>query len=236
MRRAGATLRLAVCATVLAFAPALVRAETAPVVLDQVVVRFISPETGGSANPRFVAGRTLAFEARLEAMVERSEGLGEDYDERSVRAALDRHIAEEMLASSASKLIAGMSAVRRPDAAALERVREGLAAALFERFGGPARVEAAAAAEQLDRFEIDELLRRQALAAWYIDRAVAPILRPTDEQLRQVFRTAAHPYRGQSFEQARPLLERWFVAERLRVAAGSFLQAARARVRVVIVR
>ena len=41
---------------------------------DRTSVRFVSPETGGPAHPRFVLQRVLAFEARLEAM---AQGLGE---------------------------------------------------------------------------------------------------------------------------------------------------------------
>jgi len=82
--------------------------------------------------------------------------------------------------------------------------------------------------------EVTALLRRGALAAWYVDRAMTPILHPSDEQLRDVYRTSAHPYRGQPLEQVRAPLERWFVVERARVAETTFLQAARARVKIVV--
>ena len=55
-----------------------------PVRIDRVVVRFFAPETGGSAQPRFVTERTLAFEARLEAMADRPDGIGEGYDDRRI--------------------------------------------------------------------------------------------------------------------------------------------------------
>jgi hypothetical protein len=203
-------------------------------VVDRVVVRFFSPETGGPAQPRFVGERMLAFEARLEAMSDRPGGLGEDYDERSVRAALDHHIGEELLASLALKLIAGTPAERRPSESAMAAVRQSVGDALFARLGGEERVASAAAAEQLARYEVDDLLRRQALAAWYIDRALTPILQPTEEQLREVFRTGGHPFRGRSFDEARESLERWFVGERLRVAEASFFQGARSRLHVVV--
>ncbi len=128
------------------------RGDVAPTreVLDRAVVRFYSPETGGTARPRFVDERTLAFEARLESMAERPEGIGDGYQERHVRAALEHHVAEEMLASLAHKLIAGLPVTRRPSDADLARVRQDLGRALFERLGGQAAVEAAATAEQLD--------------------------------------------------------------------------------------
>jgi hypothetical protein len=222
-----------------ALAPRSARGEAPPQareVLDRAVVRFYSPETGGTAHPRFVGERTLAFEARLEAMSERSEGSGDGYQERHVRAALEHHVAEEMLASLAHKLIAGSPANRRPSDADLARVGRDLGAALFERLGGQAQIEAAAASEELDDSEVDAILRRQALAAWYLDRALSPILQPTEEQLREVFRTSAHPFRGRPFDQVRDDLARWFVVERVRVAESAFFQGARSRVTIVVTR
>jgi len=89
--------------------------------------------------------------------------------------------------------------------------------------------------EGIDEAEVDALVRRRVRAAWYVDRTLTPLLRPTEEQLREVFRTSAHPFKNRPFDQVRAALERWFVEERLRVAEMSFLQSARARVRVVVV-
>jgi hypothetical protein len=204
--------------------------------IDRAVVRFYAPETGGALPPRFVGERTLAFEARLMAMAERSDGLGEGYQERHVREALEHHVAEAMLASLARKLVAGEVPYKRPTDAELTGVRQDLGAASVERLGGRERVYAAASAEHLDASEVDVILERQAMAAWYLDRAVLPILRPTDEQLREVLRTSANPFSGQSFDQVRVMLQRWYVIERLRAAESAFLQAARSRVVVVITR
>ncbi len=229
-------------ATLLGFASLLVlgsaHADTAPprTVLDRAVVRFYAPETGGTAHPRFVDQRTLAFEARLESMAERPEGIGDGYQDRHVRAALEHHVGEEMLASLAHKLMGGAPASRRPSDADLARVGQDLSAALFERLGGKAQVEAAAAAEQLDATELDAIFHRQALAAWYLDRAVSPILQPSEEQLREVFRTSTHPYRGRPFDEVRTDLARWFVMERVRAAETAFYQGARTRVVVVVTR
>jgi len=74
------------------------------------------------------------------------------------------------------------------------------------------------------------------MAAWYLDRAVTPILEPSEEHLREVFRSSAHPFRGQPFEQARPALRRWLVAERLRAAESAFFQAARVHIRIIVSR
>jgi hypothetical protein len=213
-------------------------AETSPLrtVVDRAVVRFYAPETGGAAHPRFVDQRLLAFEARLESMAEKPEGNGDGYQDRHVRAALDHHVGEEILASLAHKLIGGSPPSRRPSEADLARVQQDLAAALFDRLGGKAQVESAATAEQLDASDLDAVLRRQALAAWYLDRAVSPLLQPSDEQLREVYRTSTHPYRGRPFDEIRAELARWFLMERVRAAEASFYQGARSRVVVVVTR
>jgi len=211
-------------------------AETPPhTVVDRAVVRFLSPETGGTAHPRFVLERTLALEARLEAMAENG-GTGEGYQERDLRAAMEHDVAEQMLASLAEKLIADSPAEKRPGLGEVPRVETQLGPALVERLGGRARVDEAAQAEHIDSTEIEGLLHRAALAAWYLDRAVTPILHPSDEQLRDVYRTSAHPYRAQPYEQAREALARWFVVERVRVAESAFLQSARSRVRIIVTR
>jgi hypothetical protein len=235
-RRAAGLLAFTALAAFTGAGPA--RAETAPArtVLDRAVVRFYAPETGGTARPRFVDQRTLAFEARLELMAERPEGIGDGYQERHVRAALEHHVGEEMLASLAHKLIGGSAPKRRPSDDDLARIGKDLGDALFERLGGKAQVEAAAAAEQLDASELEAILRRQALAAWYLDRAVSPILQPTEEQLREVFRTSTHPYRGQPFDPIRAALSRWFVMQRVRAAETAFYQGARTRVVVIVTR
>jgi hypothetical protein len=211
-------------------------AETAPHrVVDRAVVRFFAPETGGTAQPRFVLERQLALEARLEAMAENG-GIGEGYKERDLRAALEHDVAEQILASLAEKLIADSPAGKRPGLDEVPRVEQQLGPALLERLGGRGRVDEAAQAEELEPAEVDALIHRAALAAWYLDRAVTPILHPSDQQLRDVYRTSAHPYRGQPFEQVREALARWFVVERVRVAEGAFLQSARSHVRIIVTR
>ena len=205
-------------------------------VIDRVVVRYWSPETGGAAQPRFLDERSLAFESRLAEMSERAEGLGQGYQERHVRDALDHAIGEEMLASLAHTLLVELPPTKRPSETDLGRIQTEVGTGTVDRLGGRARVDEAAAAEGLDAADVDALLRRQALAAWYIDRAVTPVLDPTDEQLREVFRTSAHPFRGQAFEAVRAPFARWLVVDLVRAAEGAFLQAARSRVKVVIAR
>jgi hypothetical protein len=205
---------------------------SAPVTVDRVSVRFFSPETGGAEHPLFVLERRLAFEARLEAM-----GDGRtSYDDRDVASALDRDIAEQILVGLAQKLIVESPADKRPDPREIEKAQQDVAEGLIARFGGRAAVDTAASAEHVDPTEVDTVLRRAGLAAWYVDRTIAPMLHPDEEQLREVYRTGGHPYRGQPFEAIRQQLERWFVVERARVAETAYVQSARSHAHIVIVR
>ena len=200
---------------------------------DRTVVRYYAPEMGDTAHPHFVYERVLAFEARLEVMAQGAPETGE-YAERNVRAALDHHLAEEMLSLLADKLVSDSPADKRPTSTELDAVRQTIVTGTIEALGGRDGIDRAARLEGIDALEVDAMLERSAMAAWYLDRAVTPILHPSDDQLRDVFRTSEHPYRGQPYERVRPQLERWFVLERLHVAEGGFLQAARSRLRVVV--
>jgi hypothetical protein len=194
--------------------------------VDRVAVRYFAPETGGSSHPRFLSERELAFESRLEALGEQAPA-SSAYQDRFVRAALDRHVAEDML--SALQVQQGTEPPDLPARAEAERI------GLMERSGGPAALRDAMAAEGFEDAELDALLRRRVRAAYYVDRALTPILHPTEEQLREVQRTSANPYKAMPFDEVRPALARWFIEGRLRIAETTFLQAARARVRVVVV-
>jgi hypothetical protein len=198
--------------------------------VDGIALRFYAPETGGPGRPRFITHRVLAFEARLESLIE--DPTSSEFSDRHVRAAMDRHIAEELLAS--------LPLERQPDEAEIQRVATEIRGALLQRIGGersPAEFELVladtATTEGLAAEEVNQMLRRRARAALYIERAVAPVLFPTEEQLREVYRTSPHPYRGVKFEDARLQLSRWFVDERLRSSETGFLQAARSRVKII---
>lgn len=197
-----------------------------PTLVDATAVRFYAPETGDAERPRFITERTLAYEARIEAMNDRYEG-PTPFLERHVRSALEHHIAEEMLARL--PLDGGPA----PDVRA--RIVRQFVDIATARAGGRAAVLAAAAAEGLAVDEVDRIFAREAAAAIYVDVALTPVFRVSDEQLRQVFRTAAHPYRGTTFDDARDRLDKWFVMERLRSAEAEYFQTARARVKIVLV-
>lgn len=200
----------------------------AAVPLDRAVVRFVAPETGGVRSPRFVFERVLAFEARLEALGDPDRAPGETlpYRERHVRSALERHMAEELLAS--------LRIDPEPTARDLARQAEAARLILHQRAGGADKVAQAAAAEGIDDREILRILRRQARASLYLDRMVAPMLSPSDAELRNLHRTVATPFKRLPFERARAPLYRWYVSRRLTAALGSFYQNARSRIEVTL--
>jgi hypothetical protein len=190
-----------------------------PTAVDRVVVRFDAPESGGQAHPQFIFERELAFEARLEALADTGRAdRSRPYIERHVRAALERHVAEELLAHLAVERVSFARTV------------------LEQRVGGSDALGAAARAEGIGAGEIDNVVRREARASLYLDRMVAPMLEPSEAELREVHRSNANPFSDQRFEDVVEPLRRWYVAERLETAVGSFFQNARGRVHVAMVK
>jgi hypothetical protein len=198
------------------------------IALDRAVVRFVAPETGGVRSPRFVFERVLAFEARLEALADpdRTPGEAEPYRERHVRAALERHIAEELLAS--------LRIDPEPSARDLARQTEAARQILYQRAGGTEAVSRAADAEGIDDREILRIARRQARASLYLDRMVAPMLAPSDAELANLHRTAVTPFRDLPLARAKAPLRRWYVSRRLGAALQAFFQNARSRIEVTL--
>lgn len=221
--------RVAVAATALALfggAPsARAQDPVVPIVADEIVARFHSPETGGASRPRYVTARALAYEARLSALEQSPDDPSAAYDDRNVKSALDQIVAEEMLAK--------LPLEREPDVPALDKVAATLRQATEERIGGPTAFDRASATEGLLPAEVQTILRRRARAALYVDRVIGSVLNPSEEQVRQIYRTTAHPYRAKRFDDCRDELTRWIVLERLRAAESAFLQTARSRVTLV---
>ena len=206
---------------------AVAPARGAEVTLDRTIVRFDAPETGGALHPRFVFERELAFEARLEASSDSEHVDGPvPYLDRHVRAAIERHVAEELLANLAMD--------PEPTPADIDRRLGPALAVLEQRVGGRERLDRALAAEGLDATELDRLVRREARASLYVDRMIAPMLEPSEAELMEVHRSTASPFRGRRFDEVVTPLRRWYVAERLSAALGVFYQNARARVHVVV--
>lgn len=191
-----------------------------PVAVDRAAVRYVAADTGGILAPQFVFERVLAFEARLLALTEGAEG----YRPRHVRAALERHIAETLLAARTLKpaLAEAELAQRTADAQI----------ALIERVGGPEAYAAALRAEGLEPSEARRLLRTRARASLHMDRMNAQILHPDEAELRVLHRAGNTPFSKREFEVARLPLKRWLVSRRVDAALDDFFRAARGRVSV----
>ena len=199
------------------------------VVVDRVVARYEAAELGGPDRPRFIFERELAFEARIEALAERKRGfaLARAYEDRHVRAALERHVTEEILRSMpVEPALTGDEIRRRVVTATL--MLEG-------RVGGREELLNAAIAEGIEQGDLSGIVDRQARASLYLDRMVAPMLDPSDAELREVLRSEPTPFRGSSFDQVATPLRHWYVGERLASALAAFFQGARARVRIVVI-
>jgi len=194
-------------------------------IVDRTVVRFTAPETGGNASPRFIFERVLAFEARLEALADPGHRSAElvPYSELHVRAAMERHIAETLLAS--------LSIDPKPSVSTIE-AQMNLAQAMLVHQVGADRLRAAAASEGIDTQELRRLFRRRALASLYLHHMVAPMLTPRDAELRELHQKT--PFASQPFEKVRGELQRLYVGRALGEAVSAFYQNARSRLNVTI--
>lgn len=204
-------------------------AEPKPVRVDRVIARFEANELGGPARPRFIFERTLAFEARIEALAEAQRGLpttSGDYSDRHVRAALERHVTEQILVSLPVEPPLRGDEVRRRTIAAYVSLQQSV--------GGRQNLLDAAFAEGMEIEDVDALIERRARASLYLDRMVAPMLNPSDAELREVLRTEPTPFRDEAFDEVAVPLRRWYVADRLRGALAAFFRSARARIRIVM--
>lgn len=195
--------------------------------VDRIVVRWYAPETGGIAKPQFVLARELAFEARLEALADPDPD-GASYRDRHVRAALDRHIAEVLLAS--------LPVRPEPTPDEIATRAQGAWAMQEQRVGGREALLAAAIAEGIDLEELNAMLRRQAKASLYLDRMIAPMLEPNEPELLALHRTGATPFSGKPFDEVKEKLKRWYVGARLSQALDAYFQNARQRVTIIAIK
>lgn len=194
--------------------------------LDRVVVRFSVPETGGALSPHFLFERELAFEARLEALADRTFQPSDEvpYRRHHLQAALERHIAETLLAS--------LNIAPAPSAESVDAQIRAARVLLAEQVGGPLALQMAASAEGIGDLELRALLRRRARASLYLDRMVAPMLEPSEAELRRVYRSGKTPFSGQRYRAIAPQLRRWYVGRRLGEAALGYYQNARSRLTI----
>ncbi|HLM75665.1 MAG TPA: hypothetical protein VK459_23285 [Polyangiaceae bacterium] len=199
---------------------------TVAVALDRVVARWFAPETGGPSKPQHIFERELAFQARIEALAS-PDPEPSAFNDRHVRAALDRHIAETLLAKLPILPVPSLKEIA---------VRAELARGVLEqRAGSRARLLAAAEAEAIGSLELDAILFRQARASLYLDRMIAPMLEPSELELRSILRTHSTPFRDQPFDAVAPALRRWYIGQRLSQALDAYYQNARSRVTVVLI-
>ncbi len=213
---------LLVCAAT-SFVASPLAAESVEV--DRAVLRFTAPELGGPHAPRFVFARVLSFEARIEALADPDRQAGA-FRERHVSAAIERHVAETLLAS--------LRIDPEPSSAALRAQTEAAQRRVEERAGGRAALLEAARFEGISERELVSLFQRQARASLYLDRMVAPMLAPSDAELRMLYRNERTPYRDAPFETVLPALRRWYVSARLQEALAAFYQNARARLEIAV--
>lgn len=193
---------------------------------DRAVVRFTAPETGGVLSPRFIFERELAFEARIEALADSSFVPTAElpYLDSHVRAALERHVAETILET--------LEVTPQPTPQDIQRRVNGAQASLSQRVGGAEALGAAAKAEGLGAAEVYRILQRQARASLYLDRMVAPMLRPSDAELQSMHQSGRTPFTKQPFDEIKLPLRRWYVARRLTSALLDYYEGARSRLKL----
>lgn len=212
-------------------AAASARAATPPETenVDRAVVRWNSRATGGVKKPQFITARFLAFEARLEALTEELPEGSAPYADKHVRSAIQRHIAETMLAR--------LPVDPRPKPRQVALYAEAARRLLHQRIGpdGEGAVEAARLAEGITGDELDAILRRRARASWYLDKMVAPMLKPSELDLREVHKRGETPFTDRAFEDVSDEVRQWFVSTRLSAALDRYFRNVRARVSIVLI-
>ncbi len=193
-----------------------------PIPLDRVVVRFSAPEGAGRDRPYFIYERELAFEARLVALADSAfSRRREAYRRHHLQAALERRIAETLLASLP---------IDPPlkDEAVSKQI-EAVQIMVWDASGGRDSVTEAAKAEGISSLEQRSFFRRRALASLYLHQMVAPMLVPSQLELRRLHRRGEGPLSDQPFELAEPVLRRWYIERNLRAAVATYYQNARSR-------
>ncbi len=192
-----------------------------PVIVDRVVAKWRLSEGGtGPTQERLIFARTLAFESRIEGMA-----LGEAPDaklvDRHIRLALARHVTEELLESLPVDPV--------PTPAEVAKRADASRQALETRVGGEQNLERAMVFERIGSDELGAILRRSARASFYLERMVAPIVEPSELELRELHATGKTPFTGEPFEPNIAAIRRAVIAERLAAALDDFWQQARSR-------
>jgi hypothetical protein len=194
--------------------------------IDRVVVRWYSQATGGMAKPQFITARQLAFEARIIALMD-ANALGGPYDDKHVRAAIQRHITEAMFAA--------LPVDPKPTPKQVGRYAEAARLIIEQNVGGRSRLNAAATAEGISPDELNAKLRLKARASWYIDKMIAPMLTPTELDLREAHERGETPFTKQRFKDVQQQLERWYIETRTAAALDQSYRSARSKLTVMII-
>ena len=200
--------------------------------IDRVVVRWSSRATGGVKKPRFITARELAFEARIEAFGELVRQ-PKAFNDKHVRAAIQRHITETMLAN--------LPVDPKPTPKQVGSYAEAARAILAQRIGagdptlGAKKLDQARRAESMTNKELDRLMRRRARASWYLDKMVAPMLQPSELDLREVHKRGESPFTAQKYEDIERQLRQWYVSTRLAAALERYFRNARSRILVKMI-
>jgi hypothetical protein len=139
---------------------------------------------------------------------------------------MERHIAETLLE--------GLRIDPEPSETELARQTDVARSMLTERVGGADALAQAQVAEGISAHELSRILRRQARASLYLDRMIAPMLKPSDAELSAEYQTQRARFRGLPYADAVPALRRLHVARRLGAAVAAFYQNARSRLHVTM--
>lgn len=200
--------------------------ERRPPAIDRTVVRWAMRDSGKDGMPRFITARELAFEARIEAMGEGRQ-TPQAFGDSHVRSAIQRHIAEQILAQ--------LPVDPPPTPAEVGRYAEDARIAIEQQVGGRPKLNLAANAEGITAEELNAMLRRRARATYYLDKMVAPMLQPSESDLREAHQRGDTPFTSMAFEEAEGELRRWYASARLKAALDSFYRSVRTKVAVAII-
>ena len=208
------------------------KAESGVETIDRVAVRWYSRDVGGVRKPQFIFARELAFAARIEALTDPIV-LPTAYTDKHVRSAIERHITETVLASlpvepkPTPKQVATYAEAARGHMLLL--IGDGNAAT------GANKLDEARRAEGITNEELDRLLRRRARASWYLDKTIAPMLKASELDLRDVHRRGETPFTDQPFEDVEEQLRRWYTSTRLATALDRYFRNARTRIEMFVI-
>lgn len=215
----------------IACAVGVVAAPADAAVLDRVVARFSDPEAGeASASLRFVMMRELILEAWLVAYERAPAGESPvSFDDKQLRAALERHVIEDVLSERLPSSTPQQKLKQRVDETrfALRIAVDDRLDQILQKAGGGATGGGIA--------ELESILQRRARAETYLELAVAEPVEVTEGELRTAW---AHPPKmleTMEFEKAVPALRVLVRAVRLREAAQAYYQAVRARLHMEII-